>query len=351
MNKIPWIEKFRPKNLSEFEQNTTLKEFFSRIVEEQQIPHLLLYGPPGTGKTSAILAVGREIYKEHYQDRVIEFNASNERGINAVRTKITEEARKTVCVTKCSDGTTIPGYKIIILDEADAMTSDAQDALRIIIEKYSSVTRFVFICNYITQITDAIKSRCVPIFFKPLEPKILMKQLNMISQAESMVIDDDVKRAIIDISKGDMRHAVMILQNLNFHYLYLKSLSTPISKKSLIELKNLAPLCIETKKDLTIDDIYLISGKLTPTLADKLCTDLSNCKNVPELSKMSKHIIGLGYPMDQVIVQICQSLLTGDIPPHKKARILLKSGDALMKIKNCASDHIQFLYFCTSFLD
>ena len=197
---LPWIEKYRPRKLEDMKQSQNLLDLFINSIKTGNMTHYLFYGPPGTGKTSAILAMGREIFKEHFSNRVIEFNASDDRGINAVREKISNEAKKYVTDIISQDGTKIPPYKIIILDEADSMTDEAQDALRVIIEQYSTVTRFCFICNYISKITDAIKSRCSAVYFKKLSNECMINKLNEISTKESMNLSGKILNTIIWIS-------------------------------------------------------------------------------------------------------------------------------------------------------
>nr|URM62118.1 ATPase family [Mimivirus sp.] len=222
INSVPWIEKYRPRKLKDFVQSQNLINLFKNSTAKGEMTHFLFYGPPGTGKTSVILAMGREIFKEHFTTRVIEFNASDDRGINAVREKITNEAKKFVTQIVKPDGTIIPSYKIIILDEADSMTDEAQDALRVIIEQYSTTTRFCFICNYISKITDAIKSRCTAIYFKKLDDECMIDKLKEISTKESMKLSDEILSTIIDVSNGDMRKAIMLLQNLKYLYSFKK---------------------------------------------------------------------------------------------------------------------------------
>ena len=145
---LPWTEKFRPKKIDDLIQSPHLLEQLKNNIIKKEMPHYLFYGPPGTGKTSSAIVLARELFGNHFVDRTIEFNASDDRGIKAIRDKITVIAKNYVNEIKNDDGTLIPSFKIIILDEADSMTEEAQDALRIIIEKYSTVTRFIFICNY-----------------------------------------------------------------------------------------------------------------------------------------------------------------------------------------------------------
>ena len=158
---------------------------------------MIFYGPPGTGKTSTILAAAKDLFGVDYRSRVMELNASDERGINVVRTKIKAFAQLAVGSSKAgaaaadgagasSGGQTPPPYKLIILDEADSMTTDAQSALRRTMETYSKVTRFCIICNYISRLIPPIASRCAKFRFKPLPAEAMVSRLGHIAQQEQV---------------------------------------------------------------------------------------------------------------------------------------------------------------------
>ena len=147
-----WVEKYRPENLNEISAQTNVIKSLKSALHTKNIPHLIFFGPSGCGKTSTILALSKELFgSENYTDRIIELNASDERGINVIREKIKTYAKQSIKNIKGA-----PPWKIIILDEADTMTSDSQFALRRIIEQYSKITRFCIICNYHNKIIDPI---------------------------------------------------------------------------------------------------------------------------------------------------------------------------------------------------
>lgn len=344
IDSIPWIEKYRPTRLNDMVQGKNLMDLFHNTIITGEMTHYLFYGPPGTGKTSAILAIGKEIFKEHYRSRVIEFNASDDRGINAVRDKITNEARKYVSEIINADGTKIPGYKIIILDEADSMTDEAQDALRVIIEKHSSVTRFCFICNYISKITNAIKSRCSAVYFKKLSIDCMVTKLKEISIKESMELKKSILNIIIDVSNGDMRKAIMMLQNLKYLYDYKASSLKTIDKMTLNELKYLPLIDTNYKSSEVIcdSDIYDIAASVSVQTANSFINETIQCQNIIEVSNISKKIIAMGYPIDNILVQINKAILITDkFSDKEKAKIILYSGQIFLKMKNCANEYIQ----------
>ncbi|AVL94940.1 putative replication factor C small subunit [Moumouvirus australiensis] len=351
LDSVPWIEKYRPKKLQDIAQSENLIKLFKNSTSKGEMTHFLFYGPPGTGKTSAILAMGREIFKEHFPTRVIEFNASDDRGINAVREKITNEAKKYVTSITNPNGTTIPSYKIIILDEADSMTDEAQDALRVIIEQYSTTTRFCFICNYITKITDAIKSRCSAVYFKKLDDECMINKLNEISTKESMKLSKEILETIIEVSNGDMRKAIMLLQNLKYLYGFKNRTKKNFEDISVSELKTLSFKTLtnsNNNNDITPEDIYELAACITLSRAEDIINESILCKNVIELSDLTKKIISLGYPIDTILMQLNKGILkTKNLNTIQKSKIIINSGDILLKIKECGNEYIQLLnYLC-----
>ena len=168
MSEQLWLEKYRPKRLDEVVGNSQILETLRELAKENNFPNLILSGPPGCGKTTSILALCREILGEHFSEATIELNASDERGINVVREKIKIFAERMVRLP--------PGkHKVVILDEADSLTSAAQQALRMIISNYSATTRFVFSCNNSSKIIEPIQSRCGMLRFSKLADKDILK--------------------------------------------------------------------------------------------------------------------------------------------------------------------------------
>lgn len=350
LDSIPWVEKYRPKILDDVTQDENLIKLFRNCVKTRDISHLLLYGASGTGKTSSILAIGRELFKEYFPSRVIEFNASDDRGINAVREKITNEAKKYVAECVSQDGTIIPPYKIIILDEADSMTDEAQDALRVIIEEYSTVTRFCFICNYISKITDAIKSRCATIYFKKLNTECMINKLNEITIKESMNLSNNVLNTIIEVSNGDMRKAIMTLQNLKYLYDFKKITIKKLNKINENELKIVSIMGDnEIEPEIIESDIYQISACIDLKKANEIITNTINCNNIIKISELSKNIISMGYPIDNILLQLNRAVIeTKKLNDIEKAKIITYSGKIFFKIKECANEYIQLLDYLSS---
>ncbi|KAF8915637.1 P-loop containing nucleoside triphosphate hydrolase protein [Mucidula mucida] len=207
---LPWVEKYRPVTLDDVVSHKDITATIEKFIEKNRLPHLLFYGPPGTGKTSTILAVARRIYGNEYRKQILELNASDERGIDVVREQIKQFAETRTLFSK--------GYKLIVLDEADMMTQAAQAALRRVIEQYTKNVRFCIICNYVNKITPAIQSRCTRFRFSPLPIDQVERRLTTVVEAENVNLTDDGKKALLKLSKGDMRRALNVLQACHAAY-------------------------------------------------------------------------------------------------------------------------------------
>lgn len=217
INNLQWIEKYRPTNLNEIISHVDIIKALMKMIDNKNFPHLLLYGPSGTGKTSTIMACARRLYGDFYKNMILELNGSDDRGINVVREQIKDfAASKNVfsLLNKTIDDKTYIEFKIVILDEVDSMTTDAQFALRRMIENYTKNVRFCLICNNEIKIIDALKSRCQPIKFAPITNDLHIIKINEIIKNEKINIAEEAIKLIIEISNGDMRKSINILQSV-----------------------------------------------------------------------------------------------------------------------------------------
>lgn len=216
---IPWIEKYRPKTLDEILSHDNIISTLRTFINNKCLPHLLFYGPSGAGKTSMIVATAKELYDKHFPYMVMELNASDDRGIEVVRNKIKQFVKsKNVFISDTGNENPQDKFKLVILDEADAMTNDAQAILRKIVEEYTDNTRFCLICNNIQNISPALKSRCTIFRFSPIDPDKIQEKILDIVQKESLEITDDAIITLIKRSNGDMRKVINMLQSVSMTY-------------------------------------------------------------------------------------------------------------------------------------
>mmetsp|Transcript_37445 Transcript_37445/g.105731 ORF Transcript_37445/g.105731 Transcript_37445/m.105731 type:complete len:339 (-) Transcript_37445:199-1215(-) len=201
----PWVEKYRPKTLDDVAAHKDIIDTIKKLAKENRLPHLLFHGPPGTGKTSTILAVARQIFGPAMANMILELNASDDRGIGVVRQEIQDFAS-----TRQIFNT---GFKLVVLDECDAMTKDAQFALRRVIEKYSRNTRFCLICNYVSKVIPALQSRCTKFRYPPLDETHIRERLHHVVEQEGVTLGDGGMDALVKLGNGDMRRTLNILQS------------------------------------------------------------------------------------------------------------------------------------------
>lgn len=294
---IPWVEKYRPKCVAEIAFQEEVVAVLKKTIEGADLPNLLFYGPPGTGKTSTILAAARELFgPELYRKRVLELNASDERGIQVVREKVKTFAKLAVAGSR-SDGKPAPPFKIIILDEADSMTNAAQAALRRTMERESKTTRFCLICNYISRIIEPLTSRCSKFRFKPLTDRIQEERLRDICAKENVKCNNETINMLIDVSEGDLRKAITYLQ---------------------------CAARLTGGKDITEQVIVEISGAVPSDLIDGL---LAAChsSSFEKLEIVVKNMINDGYAATQLINQLHELIIDKeDLSDQQKSAITLK---------------------------
>jgi replication factor C subunit 3/5 len=208
---LPLIEKYRPKTLKEMVSHEEILNTINLFLEKKNIPHFLFHGPPGTGKTSCILAIARSMYGDSFKKNTLELNASDDRGINVVRERIKEFCNTLNISSKAT-------VKLVILDEADMMTTAAQNALRRVIEKYTKNVRFCLICNQVSKIIPAIQSRCMRFRFSPLKKEQCAERIKGICALENIPIDQNTIEKIVEIGRGDMRKILNIVESTHMSY-------------------------------------------------------------------------------------------------------------------------------------
>lgn len=305
-----WVEKYRPDNLNEISAQTNVVKCLKSALTTKNIPHLIFFGPSGCGKTSTILALSKELFgSENYTDRIIELNASDERGINVIREKIKTYAKQSIKNIKDA-----PPWKIIILDEADTMTTDSQFALRRIMEQYSKITRFCIICNYHNKIIDPIISRCSLFRFKPIDSNKIIEKLNYICTCENIICDYNSLEKIVKISRGDLRKAINLLQKCHNPY------NSKISPDLLDEMSGVIPQTIinELMKYIWQKDLNMIDN-----ITDKIFLE--------------------GYSLVNQIITFHDYIVNSNLHSSKKANILCKIVEIDQNLIKGCDEYIQFM--------
>jgi replication factor C small subunit len=308
-----WTEKYRPSNYYEVVGQDDIVRRVESLTKSLNIPHLLFAGPAGTGKSTLALIIVKDLFGETWKENYLELNASDERGINVVREKVKNFAR-TKSLGK------IP-FKIIFLDEADALTPEAQQALRRTMENYSATCRFIMSCNYSSKIIDPIQSRCAIFRFKLLEKKDIEKVLNTIAQQEKLTIKPEAVEILYEGSEGDCRRSVNLLQSS-------ASISPSITPELVSTIiSNAKP------KDIKVVLDYALSGDFQRS-REKL------------LDVMLKESIS----GQDVIKSIQKEIWNLPIEPEIKVKLTEKTGEAEFRLVEGSDPFIQLQALLASFV-
>ncbi|KID86989.1 activator 1 41 kDa subunit, partial [Metarhizium majus ARSEF 297] len=301
---------------------------------------MLFYGPPGTGKTSTILALAKELFgPEMMKSRVLELNASDERGISIVREKVKNFAR--MQLTNPAPGYSkkypCPPFKIIILDEADSMTQDAQSALRRTMETYSKITRFCLICNYVTRIIDPLASRCSKFRFKSLDQGNARKRLEEIASAEGVPLEDGAIDALIRCSEGDLRKAITFLQSAA----RLVGASAPGKDGDGDEQMDV------DSKPVTVKIVEDIAGVIPGPTIDGLVEAMrprDAGQTYRSVSKIVEDMVADGWSATQVVSQLYQALTADEtIADAHKNKIVMVFSEVDKRLVDGADEHLSIL--------
>jgi len=273
---------------------------------------MLFYGPPGTGKTSTVLALAKELYgPELIKSRVLELNASDERGISIVREKVKDFARMQLSQPSAAYRAQwpCPPYKIIILDEADSMTQDAQSALRRTMETYSKITRFCLICNYVTRIIDPLASRCSKFRFKSLDQGNAQRRVEDIAKKEGVGLETGAVEALIRCSEGDLRKAITFLQ----------SAARLVGAVSLEDVdEDSMDVDGKEEKIVTVKSVEEIAGVIPDETIEGLVKALqprSKGLVYEGVAKVVEDMVADGWSATQVVTQVSLPFLP-DLRPH-----------------------------------
>jgi replication factor C small subunit len=298
-----WTEKYRPQKLGDIIGQGNITERLSAFVKSRSLPHCLFAGPAGCGKTTTALAIANELYGNDWKSNFLELNASDERGIDTIRVKVKDFAR------------TIPMkgmFKIIYLDEADALTRDAQHALRRTMEKYSNTARFILACNFSSRIIEPIQSRCAVLRFSKLGEDDMVKYLKKISKNESLTVDDKAYKTLVYISEGDMRKAINMLQT-----------AAILNKK------------------ITEDTIYEITSRADPDAVKKMMLSALGGDFKQARSQLMNLLYDKGISGEDIIKEIHSQIFALNIEDRQKLELIEKVGEYEFRLTEGSNPRIQ----------
>jgi replication factor C small subunit len=299
-----WTEKYRPKSFKEVKGQRDIIAKIQAFIAARNMPHVMFAGPAGVGKSTTALVIAREMFGEQWRENFLELNASDERGIDVVRTKVKDFAR-----TKAIGN--VP-FKIIFLDECDALTKEAQQALRRTMENYTLTTRFVLSCNYSSKIIDPIQSRCTVFRFKPLEKQQMFEIFEKIAKTEGIVIDQTGKEAVYVCSEGDCRRAENILQS-----------------------------CAAVAKNITEDDVFSLASVAKPKEINEFLKLALENKFILSRDKMLETMLRYGLSGLDLIKQIQREVWNLPVTDQQKVFLVDKCGEIEFRMTEGADEFVQ----------
>lgn len=304
MENAIWTEKYRPGTFSEIKGQKEIVKRAEAFVKQKNMPHLLFSGPAGIGKTTLALVVAKTLFGDSWRANFLELNASDERGIDVVRHKVKDFAR-----TRAIGD--VP-FKIIYLDECDALTREAQQALRRTMENYTQTTRFILSCNYSSKIIDPIQSRCAVFRFRPLAKEDIFEIIEKIAKDEGLKIDNKAEEALYQISEGDCRRVENILQS-----------------------------CAAVSKEITEDLVFSLASVARPEEL-KLALELALKNNfVDARNKLLEVMLNYGLSGLDIIKQIQKEIWELDIDGKKKVELIDKCGEIEFRMVEGADEFVQ----------
>ncbi|ESL08217.1 replication factor C, subunit 3 [Trypanosoma rangeli SC58] len=297
---LPWVEKYRPVTLDEVVAHDDILSTTKRLMGSDNLPHLLFYGPPGTGKTTTIKACAHYLFgKERLRANVLEMNASDDRGIDVVRNQVREFAStSSVFFAPSPAASNCAAFKLVVLDEADQMSGDAQAALRRIIEKYTRNVRFCILCNNINKIIPALQSRCTRFRFAPIKKSAMLPRLKFVAQEEAVHFTDEGLVAAFSLSNGDLRRCLNTMQ--------ASAMSTG---------------------EITEESVYRVTGNPTPAEVRGIVEDMISHDFATSWEKVQKAVSEKGVSSTDLVREVHHIVMAMDLPQESKCFLLMKLAD------------------------
>lgn len=332
---LPWSEKYRPGDINSIIYHNKITKAIVNFMELKNLPHLLFYGPPGTGKTSSIVAIAKHYYREDYHNMVLILNASEERGIETVRNRI----KQFVTTHGLAENPNTPNFKLIILDEIDAMTDDAQAILRKVVEKYVNNVRFCFICNYLKKINPAIQSRCIIFRFSPIPDTHMEKFIKNVCVNENIKINTNALKLITKKTNGDMRKLLNILQSI---YMYIGGIYNNNGEENIID-ENIVSKILSCPTD---DNIKIVLKIIQENTLQNSYLNIIKMLNNNSISLAELINCVYDYLMDRITNDNCD-VIKYDI--GKSIKILKNLSVISENLSHCNNDNIQIVSFLSVF--
>jgi replication factor C subunit 3/5 len=311
MSNLPWSEKYRPKNFDQLISQQNITQIITNMIKNDKFPHLLFYGESGTGKTTTAHICAKMLFGDNYQHMIAEFNGSDDRGIGVVR-----NIKKYVSTSQFFNNK----IKLVILDEADSMTTEAQFALRRTIEQYTYNARFIFICNYVDKIIPAICARCMQFRFKPLDSKLIKTKMIEICDIEKLKYQEKGLDTIIKLTDCDMRKCYNLLQSIAMSY-----------------------------NEINEENVYDCTGSPNQTIINSFLEKITN----EPLNKVYNYIKTIinenGFTLSDLIKLITEDLINLQIEKHKLNMLLIDLANIETRLEQNQCSNIQLAAFVSAF--
>ena len=303
-----WTEKYRPGTFDDIKGQKDIITKVRAFVDTQNMPHLLFSGPPGVGKTTLSLVIAKQLFGENWRQNTLELNASDERGIDIIRVKVKDFARTRAIRD-------VP-FKLIYLDESDALTKEAQQALRRTMENYTQTCRFILSCNYSSKIIDPIQSRCAIFRFKPLSEEEIYQVIDALAQKEELHISSGGRKALFEVCDGDVRR-----------------------------LENIMQSCAVLNKSINEELIYSMASVAKPKEVNEVLTIAAKGNFVEARKKLLSLMLDYGLSGLDIIKQIQKEIWNLAVDDRKKVEMMDKCGEVEFRMVEGSDEYVQLESF------